>query len=348
MKTKYGGLNWDVALLVAVVFIAGLCSPAQQLVCADDRSDPEGKIVQIAPGSDDPELSEGAIVDDSRPANQAPVYWIGISGRSVQSPVLRTHLQLSEDLGIVVEQVAPESPAVKAGLRRHDVLLRANGEPLYGMATLQKLVGQLQTKPIELQLIRVGKETTLVVVPEERPEGIAESLGQRLLPGQPEGMRDWLEQFQIDGNLPEGLRRFGPGVMFDTRRFNVGGLPDGTSVSVARENDGPAKITVKRGDQTWEVEDGDEASLEQLPEDLREYVSQLLDRQGRTDQRGRLDFDWETELPRLIPQQLRRFELEGNQDPAGDRIQQRLQQLEQQLRDLQRRLSEEEGEQQAE
>ena len=46
---------------------------------------------------------------------------LGRCSLSFESEVLRTHLQLAEDMGVVVEDVIADSPAAKAGLRKHDI-----------------------------------------------------------------------------------------------------------------------------------------------------------------------------------------------------------------------------------
>jgi S1-C subfamily serine protease len=46
------------------------------------------------------------------------------------SAALASHLALPEGEGLVVEHVAANSPAAKAGIERHDVLLRVGGQKL--------------------------------------------------------------------------------------------------------------------------------------------------------------------------------------------------------------------------
>jgi C-terminal processing protease CtpA/Prc len=84
--------------------------------------------------------------------------------------LLYEHLpRLKRGEGVVVEHVQPGSPAARAGLRRHDVLLSCDGRPLRGADD----VGRLGTgRPVALVLLRGGKETTLEVtltVPPARP-----------------------------------------------------------------------------------------------------------------------------------------------------------------------------------
>ena len=51
--------------------------------------------------------------------------WLGVLTKPV-SETLRIHLDVEE--GVVLDYVAPDSPASKAGLRQHDILLAVEGK----------------------------------------------------------------------------------------------------------------------------------------------------------------------------------------------------------------------------
>ncbi len=55
--------------------------------------------------------------------------WIGVFLHPV-SPELASHLKLPADSGIMVEDLFPKSPALKAGLQPGDIIVRLNGEPV--------------------------------------------------------------------------------------------------------------------------------------------------------------------------------------------------------------------------
>lgn len=347
---RFSKISWDALLVASIVVIAGLCAQSQQAAQAEDETSPGGKIVRISPepagGKRIPQVVENENENESK-AVEEPTYWIGISGRPVESPVLRTHLQLAEDMGIVVEQVIPDSPADKAGLRKHDIILRANGAGVHGMKVLQELVRTQQAEPIELKLIRLGKEETLIVVPEERPAELNVPLAEQGR-GRWNGLGDrgdllakLMEQMQGEGGLPGGMRRIGPGVFLHGMQSEGNALPNGVSVSIQRENDGPAKITVKQGGKTWHVVGDDPESLEQLPADLRQFVQNMLQSNGRRP--GNLGLDWEAELEQFLPDGFgglgQRPAPEAT--PQDQEINERVEQLEQELRKLQKRLDKE-------
>jgi S1-C subfamily serine protease len=119
-------LEW--ALMVALVFGAGAIAHAQ-----NEDAATEGRIVKISP-------SDGAATTDAvehhatdvTPLPDAPKHWIGILGGPV-TPELRAHLDIPEGQGLLIRQVVPDSPAIKAGLEKFDVLLRANDTDLHEM-----------------------------------------------------------------------------------------------------------------------------------------------------------------------------------------------------------------------
>jgi len=272
-------LEW--ALMVALVFGAGAIAQAQ-----NEEAATEGRIVKISP-SEEATTTEAIEQDatDVTPAPEAPKHWIGILGGPI-TPELRAHLEVPEGQGLMVREVVPDSPAIKAGLQKFDVLLRANDADLHDMRELMDLVrtsGESGTQ-ITLEILRHGKRETVYVTPEARPEKVADVTP---VPGADEG-RGWgeggpavpddvLRFFEQRGGRdggPFAFRMFGPGTVL--RKRATIGVPNGVSVTIQKQDDQPAHITVKRGEETWEIVGDDPGSLEQLPEDLRPFVEQLL------------------------------------------------------------------------
>ena len=326
-------LPWENVLVAAIVILSTVCVQAQEAEA--------GKVVTIDGSDDRNDLKEEIRVVEEQ------AYWIGIQGHSIDSEVLRTHLQLAAELGVVVEQVIDDSPAAKAGLRRHDILLRANGDAIDNMQSLQEHVRSGKDQPLELKIIRLGKKETIVVVPEPRRVQPGEVLQE--LPGA-RGDNDLMQQLMRQF----GNRNIGPGVIL--RGGNAGvdfnQMPGGISVSVQRNNNEPAQITVKRGDATWTIVGDDEKSLEQLPADVRPFVERMLNnRQGNVRAFGGNlpngfggDFNFgniEQELERVLPNGLGRFDRPRVPNRLGDPMLERMEQLENQLKALQRRFRDE-------
>jgi len=317
-------------VLVGMIALLGAWgSKTWQSAVAEDL-ELDGPIVEISPAKADEEAPERT--PETQVAGE-PTYWIGLRGRNVDDPALRTQLQLAEDMGVVIEQVVPNSPAEKAGLRKHDIVLRAGGTAVDGMSKLQEIVGA--GAPIELKLLRLGKEISVTVTPEERPEELGQ-LAQEADPRTPrgqDGFRQLLEQFQGGRGLPRGMPMLGPEA-FNGGRLDLNQMPDGISISIARENDGEPRITVKRGDEVWTIEGDSEESLDQLPDDLRPFVERVLRGQSGGMQFQFGDLDWEAEFNHWLPDRLRGLDRPGI---PRDRILERMEEMEQRLQELQQR-----------
>lgn len=325
---RYKNKTRNTMLAAAFVAAGSFCAQSLQHAVAQEQEGLEGPIVQIGEASEDDQTT----VTEAAPAT--PSYWIGLSGRGVDDPVLRTQLQLAEDMGVVIEEVVPESPAAKAELRKHDIVLRSNGDVVDSMAVLQQQVEAGKDKPIELKVLRLGKEISVTVTPETRPADFEQKLGGGAIPGQEMLGGDigrLLQQFGGDG----AARLIGPGMVLNNRQFNLNAVPNGVSVSVQRDGEGPAKITVKKGDQTWNLSSDDAKALAELPEEVRNYVSGMLHGQGGIQQQlGNLD--WQAELRHMLPKNL--GNLGGDFKAQEEEMNKRLEQLEEQIQALQEQI----------
>lgn len=343
------------SLLVALTTMAVLAGQSARVLAADD-DDAGGRIVEISP-DEGGGLQEGDEVNEPQP-DAAPKYWIGLQGLPINSAALRTHLQLAEDVGVLVENVVPGSPAEKAGLRQHDVIIAVNGEPINDLAALQKVVADGAKKSIELKVIRLAQETKVAVTPEERPADAEVGLpaDARLDLGGPMGDVDaLLRQFQQQGGARGGMRVF-PGMALGGEAFNLNQMPDGVSISVARQGEGPAEITVKKGDETWTLKSDDEEAIKKLPEDIRPFVQQMLEgSRPRQPGVGAMHFDL-GDLQNMLHGQLGLPDAEANvageairdraqaarkrTEKASERLLERMEEMEQRIQELQEQLQE--------
>ena len=338
---------WEGLFLVIATAIAGLVLQSLQSAQAQNVLEPEqleGPIVQIGPDNSDEADLPATTDTQAEPA--APSYWIGLRGRNVDDPVLRTQLQLAEDMGVVVEDVVAGSPADKAGLRKHDIILRANGDGVDSMVVLQEQVRQNGEKPLELLLLRLGQETTLSITPEPRPanlDQLSDGIDANAPIGSPErALQRLLQQFNGGAGIPGGLggRVFGQGLPLNNQRLDLNAMPNGMSVAITRQGDGPAQITVTQGDKTWNFASDDLKTLAELPQEVRQYVQGMLQGQGGgfNLQQELGNLDWEAELQHMLPERLKN--LPGIQAHEGQMLE-RMQKLEQQLNELQQQLLEE-------
>ena len=198
-------------------------------------------------------------------------YWIGLRCAEIPDPV-RAQLNLNDEEGLMVAHVLDGSPAENAGIRRYDVLLKADGAVLRDVEQLVNAVQNSANGPLRVELMRQGNVETVEVTPMARqPFPFADGAPRR-----PEMDRalEWLERNRLLDESGRRYRVFQPGVWIDA--FQQMEFPENTSIHIERIGDGPMKIRVKRDGDTWEVS---RDSLDQLPEDVRAYVERL---QART------------------------------------------------------------------
>lgn len=264
---------------------AGVAVGLWMLVSGADAQAQQRRIIRIAPKAkvqrvlvirtaDDDEkdgkrfgvraLRKGNVVVDKVAVSN---YWIGV-GCAPASPALRAQLGLDVGVGLVVQHVVPDGPAAEAGIQQHDVLVKADENAVKGIHELSRAVAAAKDKAIEIELVRGSERQTVEVTPAKRPETVVEVFKQ----DGPESDRvtRYFQQFQ-PGERPRfnfQVRR--PGEAFALE------FPDDLNIRVEKKGDEPAKITVEKGDDKWEVA---EDALDELPEDIRRFVESVL---GRT------------------------------------------------------------------
>ncbi|MDG2385403.1 MAG: PDZ domain-containing protein [Pirellulaceae bacterium] len=133
---------------------------------------PDGKWIRVQP-----RVQENSNVDsDSAPhatrfVSQQKLgdYYIGLALGDV-SDTLRSQLKLDDGVGIVVADVADETPAREAELMQHDVLVRVDGEqvvsPQMLIDAVQNAGGEDRTMRVEY--LRAGEMKELELKPQKR------------------------------------------------------------------------------------------------------------------------------------------------------------------------------------
>jgi membrane-associated protease RseP (regulator of RpoE activity) len=259
-------------------------------------------------------------------------YWLGVQC-TPPSDALRAQLDLPEGHGLVIEQVIPDSPAAKAGLEKHDVLLSAGGKALDEVGALSKIVSESEGKELALDLIRKGKKLTIQVTPGQRPKD-QEGLFERLPMELDHEVIKWLQRFRqgaIDGQPGERLFGFDfarPGVIVGRIHADVLELPKNTTISITKTGDSPAKITVRQDDKTYETT---EDKLDALPENVRGYVQRMLKPGALYTPRG----DLELKVPRVVRPVPHNVEIQAIPAP-GPKIEKRLDDLQKKIEELQK------------
>ena len=224
----------------------------------------------IARGQDDVQNDPGPLRLELRLGQDGQhAHWIGVSARPLRE-VLRRQLKLKD--GLIITQVAPNSPAGKAGLKRHDIILQFGDVKPSSPRSLLDVVRNSSGQQVDVKLLRDGEELSVQITPEERP---ASGLEQALQDAQAQveaaigKLRDW----QPSGEGAVLFRRFGPGVMTPSGISKDVPFPKDLSVTITKSGEELAQIAVKRGDESWQVTDRE---LDKLPEDVRRHVQRLL------------------------------------------------------------------------
>jgi hypothetical protein len=177
------------------------------------KTEMTGKAVIIGPDGQRHEIDlSGPINGDLQPGSwnmenqQGSKYMIGISCTPV-SAALASQLKLETGAGLIVETIAPNSPAATAGLQVHDILLYADDTTLGKLEDLVAAVTRVGEEHNELSLtvIRAGKEVNVIVTPRARKAtDISEIVGDPWEPLTPSIAED------LQLHFPD----FAPGVIF--------------------------------------------------------------------------------------------------------------------------------------
>ncbi len=239
-------------------------------------------LIQVEPdetGTITAEVTAEALVDDT--SGQLHAFnrkWIGVVCTPVED-LLRAHIKLPEGVGIVVQQVIPESPAGKAGLQEHDILLRVGDRPATSIDTLIDAIGSLEEGgKLKIEWHRRDKQISAELIPVSRPDSIrlkwqVESKDD--VEDDLSRIKSWLgklEGGQWQG-VPSKLRVFGPGMIISPK------MPTNLSIRIEKNGNQPSKIKITRNDDRWEIT---EDHLDELPDDIRPHVASMLGGNGIT------------------------------------------------------------------
>ncbi|NUQ61720.1 MAG: PDZ domain-containing protein [Pirellulales bacterium] len=270
--------SWGKRLVgLAVVFLA-----SSQLHGESPQAGPQSR----GPEPKAPEPARGTTVGPSG-------YWLGVQCRLVDD-ALRAHLGLSPLVGLVVEDVFPDSPAAKAGVKRYDVVLSISGKLLTSVGELIDAVEGAKGTELSLELRRGGEKKSVVVRPERRPGTINARPQPSQRGNEPEILRKWLEELQAgEPGASMRFRFFHPGMILPPNAPCHPPVPDNMTVTIVKHGGDPAKITITRDGEKWEVKENE---LDKLPEELCPFARQMLGRMpaGPEDPVRRFDFipDW--------------------------------------------------------
>lgn len=250
----------------------------------------EGKVVIIGPDGKEITAVAGEPADLALPLRWAfrsgddddvailrkaagPVTFLGISTAPVTEE-LAPHLSLPPDTGLVVEVVAPGSPAEQAGLQRNDILARLDDQILIQPRQLSVLVANhKEGDKVKLVLIRQGKETevsaTLSKKEHATPAEVKGILGEAAAP-----LRTFTRRFEVhpgQNGAPEIQELSGP-VIEHLKAMEI-------------EHLRKAKEAVLEAHGRTEKASDSNAAVEKQLEDLRNRLDELTRTLKQTEQK---------------------------------------------------------------
>ncbi len=150
--------------------------------------------------------------------------------------------------GAVIVDVTKDSAAAKAGLKRGDLIIEVDGEPIEDANELKTIIGsKAPGETVTIKYERNKKVYTTKVKLGERPSGVSET--SESLAG--------LEVQTLDDNL--------------RKMYNIPDSVEGVFVTDVKENSAAEKAGIKPGDVITGVEDIDVKSVEDLKKAFKKY-----------------------------------------------------------------------------
>jgi beta-lactamase regulating signal transducer with metallopeptidase domain len=192
---------------------------------------------------------------------------------TVPSATLIEQLDLPKGQGLVLEEVGPNSPAARAGLKAHDILLEVNGKSVPSKVDeFRKQLAEIKAKtPVDAVVLRKGKKETVkgLTLPEAEPAVAPGRRGEnRLAPLPRRGV--------VPRNVPPAaragvtIRSTQTGDEFTTIRTDANSTITVTGTVKGREKT-IKEIRIKAGGKTTTYD-----SVDKVPAEYRDIVKQLV------------------------------------------------------------------------
>jgi serine protease Do len=211
---------------------------------------------------------------------------IGVSIRDVEEGDSKTAKTAAA--GVIVEEVATESPAEKAGIRKADAIVEFDGERVRSVRQLTRLVQETPSgRTVSAVLLREGQKTTVSITPRDdgryslrgfdnlgdlSPE-FSFRLAPKITPPTPPMPPNPPTVWDFDGLLGRSGRL---GISIDALSPQLAeyfGTKEGVLVSSVTDNSAAAKAGLKAGDV---ITNFNESTIND-PQDLRRRIQSLND-----------------------------------------------------------------------
>lgn len=181
--------------------------------------------------------------------------------------------------GVVVEDVQPDSPAEKAGIKRSDVITDFDGERVRSARQFERLVRETPPgRRVKATITREGQRRDVEITPSEGRDAAMIFDGDRMR----ERLGDLAGRFpdlnfNFDFDMPGSLSGRRLGVTVDELSHQLAeyfGTKDGVLVTNVIEGSAAARAGLKAGDVITSINGSRVASREDLMRGLREATSE--------------------------------------------------------------------------
>jgi serine protease Do len=203
--------------------------------------------------------------------------WLGVEIGEVTAEKAKD-LRLSALRGVIVQDVEPDSPAAKAGLKENDVILRYDDQNVEGTVQFRRLVRETPAgRTIPLEISRSGQTQNVSVelanrsaYYEKKLRGKMDDFGKPFVFATPSfDVNVNPEIFMMDAHTPI------LGINAEDLTGQLGsyfGAPKGNGILIreVRSDTAADKAGLKAGDVIIKVDDKPVASLSELREQLRD------------------------------------------------------------------------------
>lgn len=230
--------------------------------------------------------------------------FLGVIAVSIDE-VLTSHLHLDKNSGYVLKMVLKNSAADKAGLKKNDIILKANGEALDSSRPLSELINKFKPEEtVKFSILRAGKpEEVSVTLGESVPQLVESDSPDRIniiLPKsdstdsvQVQILEDLKEMKELENKIRESFKNKSltmdkelQKTLDEMAKKNETHLRlNGSVFSCMSMNDGEHEISIKvnNGNKTATVKDKDgkvvfdgdintDAELQNIPQPIRDKI----------------------------------------------------------------------------
>ena len=165
--------------------------------------------------------------------------WLGVSLQSL-TPEIAESLGMEKAEGVLVADVAPDSPAARAGILRADVVTAAGGRPMGDGKALAREIGAMEPgDEVVVTVVRAGEPREIRVELGDWPDAGKEAVSEAREAGPASGPRLGVHLERRDGQLVvAGVDPDSPAAEARLRRGDVlrsvGGVPVAESADVER------------------------------------------------------------------------------------------------------------------